>query len=236
MGKRGGGFGSIIGSVLGGLAGGPVGAAIGSGLGTVATGGTPQQALLGAAGGLAGGALLGGALGPAGTVASSLGSVGLGGVAQALPASLAGSSVSGLAGQALGQQLGQSLATEPERRASGVLPTAITGQQTAEPFNPQRPASMALPSSLSDLGGLSDIQQSTAIATKGVEGGGVGGEGQNYFLNLLQRRLVDQGGNLAGYEQVNPIEEQFLQQRMGFQFSPNTRSLLEAIARQPRAG
>jgi len=124
----------------------------------------------------------------------------------------------------------------------GSIGSAYGGGQDVGSIFPEEPAPIeltrapeaALPSSLSHLQGLSGLQQSTNIATEGLYGGGVGQEEQEYFANLLNRRLMDESGQLASYGEVRPVEEQFLRQRVGLRFDPNTKSILEAL--QARSG
>jgi len=103
-----------------------------------------------------------------------------------------------------------------------VLPDEIETPQEIK-----RPEALPIPSSLQ---GLSPLQQTTALATQGQLGGGLGAEGGNIFLNLLQRRLIDTSGEVSPFSDVTPIEQAFLQQGFGLRFDPNTKSLLESIA------
>lgn len=215
--------------IIGGIVAGPVGAAIGSGVGTLATGGTPIQALASGAGSYLGGSLLNTGAGGA-TVGSSLGSTGLGGaLASALPSSVLGANLGQATGQFLGGSLGEMLAANGNVQGQRQYQTQSVIPQQKQ-FTPVKPAALALPSTLGDMAGMSDIQQSTNLATRGVEGQGLGSAEQNYFTNLIQRRLQDDSGGLKDISNVNPIENQYLTQRMGLNYGQDTRSLLEALA------
>lgn len=99
--------------------------------------------------------------------------------------------------QALSGQNNQSLeqAIQP--------PAAIT---------PTRPYEMARPGELGDfLTGMSDVQARTALATRGVQGEGLGKDSESYFLNMLMRNLIGDDGNMGQLEDLTPIEQQYLQ-------------------------
>lgn len=198
--------GAVLGSAIPGLGTG-IGAALGSGAGTIASGGTPLQALGAAGGSYLGGQLIGaGNVGPGGTIASGLGSIGLGGVANALPASIAGNSLSSALGSFAGSSLGSSVFTPME------MPK-ISSPSGPAPFSPTQNPAMNIPGSLSQFSGLDPNQQSTNIATKGVYGGGEGTGENEYFLNLINRKLVDQSGNQASnLGGLAPIERSYLSQ------------------------
>lgn len=99
------------------------------------------------------------------------------------------------------------------------------------PFQPTRAPSVDLPSSLAGFSGQDEAQQSSNLATQGVYGGGLGGEEQAYFTNLINRRLIDESGNLdADLSEVNPIEQSYLAQ-IGLGGYQDTRSLLEALSK-----
>lgn len=84
---------------------------------------------------------------------------------------------------------------------------------TPTPFNPSEQSPMAAPSSLSQYSGLNPFQQATNLATQGVYGSGNGPQENSYFLNLINRQLYDNGGNLASNNNsINPIENSYLSQ------------------------
>lgn len=83
----------------------------------------------------------------------------------------------------------------------------------APPFNPSEQSQAQMPGSLSQYSGLDPFQQATNIATQGVYGRGNGPQENSYFLNLINRQLYDQGGNLANdNSSINPIENSYLSQ------------------------
>lgn len=213
----------ILPSVAGYALGGPVGGAIGSGVGSLASGGNIGQALLSAGGSYLGGQAFGGAgsYGPSNTVASGLGSIGFNSVANALPASLAGASLSDIGGSYLGSSIGESLGAAPPKPKS-----AFDG---ASAFSPSRAGNAALPPSLSQLGGMDPQQQSTGIATQGVYGGGQGGEENQYFLNLINQRLVDDQGQVGDIGQLQPVEQSYLSQ-LGLGGYGSSYDLLKAMS------
>jgi len=66
---------------------------------------------------------------------------------------------------------------------------------------------MALPGSLQELGGLTDEQKRSYLATQGAQGEGLGGSSRDYYINLLQRNIRDNPqANLL------PVESQYLSQ------------------------
>lgn len=160
-------FGSSLGSQLGSTLGNQLG-------GTLAQ--TPANAI----GDVIGGEALG-AVAPFGSFAgNALGSQTIG--------SLAGSAIGSSAGQSFGEGLGQQL-----------NPTSLGGTMSLggpPGFSPSKQPAMGLPQSLSQFSGLSPQQQGSNIATKGVYGGGNGPQETNYFMNLMNRQLFDQGGNV----------------------------------------
>jgi hypothetical protein len=110
-----------------------------------------------------------------------------------------------------------------------VLPSKPTAQpQPQQPTNaflggmnslytppPQRarPDATALPQNLNDYAGLSDIQQRSGLATRATQGEGLDDEGKKYYLNLLQRKLMDDQGNISNdnFQGVLPVERNYLQ-------------------------
>lgn len=112
-----------------------------------------------------------------------------------------GSSLGGVAGSTLGASMGQPSQASLDM---GSGPAA---------FSPSQQSPMGLPQSLSQFGNLNPQQQATNIASKGVYGGGNGPQEQNYFLNLINRQLFDQGGNVAANtNNLAPVDMSYLNQ------------------------
>jgi len=63
---------------------------------------------------------------------------------------------------------------------------------------------MKLPGSLQELGGLTDEQKRSYLATQGSQGEGLGGASRDYYANLLQRNIQQNKGALL------PVESQYL--------------------------
>lgn len=106
----------------------------------------------------------------------------------------------------------------------------LTQPSTDQPPTPPPgyASDMALPGDLSGLGGLSPLQQSTNIATQGVYGGGVGGQDDQYFLNLINHQLVNGPGNYNPMSGLSPINNSFLSQ-LGLGGYGNSQDLLSAM-------
>lgn len=227
-----------------------VGAAIGGALGGAVQGEGLKGIGLGAVKGYAGNAI-GNSI--ASTIGTSLGKVGgasigsltsknamgpfsfgdLGGTAaNSIGNSIANTTVS----SALGKFAGNSIADNLVSSLSGVdQPQNVeVGQPVPEPqgpapFEPKQEAQLTLPNSLSGLSSLDPNQQSTNIATQGVYGGGAGPQEQDYFENLINRRLVDESGQVdSDLSDINPIESSYLSQ-LGFGGYNTPSSLLEAL-------
>lgn len=218
--------GGIIGGPLGasaGLAAG-VGPAIGAGIGSLAGGGSPKEALLSGAGSFVGGNLFSGT---GGTVGSAL-NKGLGqSLGQSVGSIIGPSNVGANLGQVLGSAFGSNLASSlvPQKTAnpSGQTPSAV--------FKPKREAEKQSPASFNFPGSLSPLQMTSNIATQGVYGGGAGPEETDYFLNMMNRRLITDEGVLdRDLSEINPIENSFLSQ-LGLGGMSSSRNLLEAISR-----
>lgn len=224
---------------------GPALAAAYTGISSGIKSGSPLGGLL-AAGGSYFGSELGGSLG------SSAGQSG-GGFLGETPANALGNAFGGeavgsvaplgsWAGNALGSQnfgsligsgLGSSIGSDIGNQAgSAIMPgnTAGTLDLSQSPFSPSRQGAMGLPGSLSGLAGGDPFQQATNIATKGVYGGGQGKDENNYFLNLINRQLVDPSGNVNGMQSINPIESSYLSQ-LGLGGYNNSNDLLQGISK-----
>lgn len=97
------------------------------------------------------------------------------------------------------------------------------------PYVPSRDNPLSAPSSLSDLSSLTPEQQESNIATKGVYGGGEGPQENQYFLNLINRQLVDDKGNVGNMSSLAPIDTSYLSQ-LGLGGYGNTSDLLKGIS------
>lgn len=206
------------GSPLGGLAaaggsyfGSKLGSSLGSSLGSEGgsfLGKTPSNAL----GDIFGGETVGAAA-PFGSFAGNV-----------LGSSTIGSSLGAAAGSSFGADLGGKLGSQIMPGIGGTL------DMSQSPFSPSRQGAMGLPSSLSGMAGGDPFQQATNIATKGVYGGGQGKDENQYFLNLINRQLVDPSGNVNGMQSINPIESSYLSQ-LGLGGYNNSNDLLQGISK-----
>lgn len=193
---------SAGGSYFGGQLGSSVGSSINSGPLSL----TPANAL----GKIFGGEAIG-SLAPIGSfVGNALGSSTIG--------SIAGGAIGGSLGDNLGTQLGQQL-----------NPMNTGGGQGPPGFSPSRAAQMATPQGLSQFSSLDPFQQATNIASKGVYGGGQGNDENQYFLNLINRQLVDPNGNVQNQSSLNPVESSYLSQ-LGLGGYNNSTDLLKGIS------
>lgn len=228
-------------SIIGNSIAPGIGGAIGAGLGTKVTGGSWGDALKAGAFNFAGNKLgsalgnssFGKSLGLDQSVGKTLGFTGNvakdasgfmlpggGSIGAFAGNSLADTFLSGSLGQAIGSYAGNSLAERPPE-----------GPKGPAPFSPAQQAEQELPTSLSAFGGLNPNQLSSNIATQGVFGGGAGPQEQNYFMNLINRRLVDESGKVdQDLSDVNPIESSYLAQ-LGLGGYNNPTSLLEAMSK-----
>lgn len=212
--------GAALGSVIPGV-GTAIGAAVGSGLNSGVKTGNPLAGVLSAGGSYLGGQALGGAGGILGdTVGSTVGST----AANFIGPQLASTTLGSVAGSALGSSIGESAGEAMNPPKMG-----FTGAMGPPGFSPSKQPEMGLPQSLSQFGGLSPQQQGSNIATKGVYGGGNGPQETNYFLNLMNRQLFDNGGNVANdNSSINPVEMGYLNQ-LGISGSTPT-DLLKGIS------
>lgn len=228
-------LGGLVGSaVLGpagfGLAsaatGGAAGAALGSGANTYSQTHNIGQALLSGGGSFVGSQVAGNVLGDklgtvGGTLNSGLGS-GLGGTAaNFIGPTLANTTLSSI----LGGNIGSSV-------ASGLVPDKAKnpmGESAAPaPFKPSQADAQQLPASLAGLSTLTPAQQASNVATGGVYGGGQGPQENSYFLNLINRQMFDDSGNVKGLDNINPIENSYLKQ-LGISGYGNSTDLLKQI-------
>lgn len=218
------GIGPAVGAALGGAAAGAIG------------GGGVRGALLGAATGYAGNAIgssLSGSftsglsrLGASNSVTNGLANTTIGRLASNVVGPATGSSA---LGGALGRVAGNSIA---DNLASSFTDPAVeqSAPKVQEPagFNPTQESQLQLPNSLSGFSSLDPNQQSSNIATQGVYGSGNGPQEEDYFTNLINRRLVDESGNVdQDLSEINPIENSYLSQ-LGIS-GDNPSSILEAL-------
>lgn len=186
----------------------------------------------------AGAKIAGNTLGDLGTVGSNIGSAANSLFGQGTSNSLAGAlarsgantaaggfasnllstPISSLAGNAIGSSLASSLAGNQSHL-----------QQPAA-FRPTRADEQKTPNSLQGFGSLNQDQQLSNIATKGVYGTGLGPQENQYFLNLVNRRLVDESGGVGDVNNLDTIDRSYLSQ-LGFGGYNNSNDLLEAIGK-----
>lgn len=122
--------------------------------------------------------------------------------------------------------IGEALGSYTANSMSDSQPKPLGGPA---PFQPKQEAEQDAPSSLSAFGALSPDQESTNLATQGVYGGGLGPQEQSYFVNMINRRLVDESGRAdANLDEVKPIENSYLSQ-LGLGGYSNSKDLLEAM-------
>lgn len=224
----------IAGSFLGGATGLPAGSAfgsaVGSGLSTGLKTGNPLAGAAAAAGSGIGsylGSQFGGSyLNNAGSSTNAASGGQTGGPLSSSPSN-ALSGVSDFGSQSYGDLLAGGIGGAVGGQMASSLVPAQSASTDPAPFKPSRAASMALPGSLAQYGGLSPDQELSGIATKGVYGGGNSPDENKYFLNLINNRLVDQGGNV-GNESMNPIENSYLSQ-LGLGGYGNNTDLLKGI-------
>lgn len=96
-----------------------------------------------------------------------------------------------------------------------------------------RPQDMDAPPTFKFGPNLTSLQKRAQLATYGSQGNDPqyrSGEAANYYKNQLMRDLIDDQGNLADFSKVLPVEERYLKQ-MGYDFKPDTLSLLQALSR-----
>lgn len=107
--------------------------------------------------------------------------------------------------------------------------------EVEEEFTPKRPQEPTKPYNLfaSEAGGqpfntLDPMQQRSYLASQGVFGGGIGNQEKDYYLQLLQRNLIDEGGQLGNINQaLLPVERNYLS-RLGLP-TDNTQAFFQAL-------
>lgn len=116
-------------------------------------------------------------------------------------------------------------AARPQQNIPSPGPTA---------FVPSQSAASSLPPSLSGMSTLTPGQQATSLASQGTFGGGNGPQEEGYYRNLLNRQLVDNGGNVKPISNLAPIESSYNQQ-LGLGQYKNSNDLLEALSKWKHA-
>lgn len=226
-----------VGAILGSAILPGVGTALGSGLGSLASGADLKGALLSAGGAYAGSAIggnlfgAGGSVGNLGTVgsllsgASNVGPQFISGIGTNLGAILGNAQIGSVLGGFAGSQYAENAMKDSEAK-----PQQLPAAAGPDPFKPKQEAEKALPSSLSGFASLTPEQRTSALATQGVYGGGIGPQEQEYFLNQMNRKLVDPMGSTSDISGLAPIERSYLE-RLGLGGYGNTSSLLEAMSK-----
>lgn len=236
-------LGAVAGSFIPGI-GTAIGSSIGAAAGTKVAGGSWGQALkaglfnyAGAKiGGYVGNTGIGRSAGLGNTVGTTVGST----AKNAIGPEFLDTGLNNVIGDSVANHIGATLAntslgTIAGQYAGNALSTPAPKVSGPAPFNPKQQDQQDLPDSLSSFGSLTPEQQSSNIATKGVYGGGNGPQENSYFLNLINRRLVDQSGHVdQNLSDVNPIENSYLS-NLGLGGYGNTKSLLEAISKWKQA-
>ena len=110
----------------------------------------------------------------------------------------------------------KTLFSEPDR-PSAPMQTPVAPAAAAVPeveaFVPERPTAIDRPETLSELAAFSPEQERSALATQGMNIG-LGAQENAYYRNLLQRSLIDEGGQVAQDQNfLLPIEQQFFQRQ-----------------------
>lgn len=233
---------------------GPIGAAAGAAY-TAANNfgqtGKVGQSLIKGAANYAGSQLGSSVFGDLGNVGNALGDAG--------PGSLDGIGMGYAGANSVGDSLGQYFGQGTGNAASGALnavesapvsnilgstvanQAASTLTASAPPtigpsaFVPTQAPASALPGSLSSLSGLDPNQQASNLATKGSYGGGLGSDEQSYFLNLINRQLVDPSihdseNHVNSLSSLSPIENSYLG-NLGLGGYGNSNDLLQAISK-----
>lgn len=112
--------------------------------------------------------------------------------------------------------------------AEGAMPSvnntmpSVNNAPSATPAPIYSPSEMALPGSLKELGGLTDEQRRSYLATQGSQGEGLGGNARDYYANLLQRNIQADKGALM------PVESQYLTSQ-GINTNLSGQQLIQAL-------
>lgn len=140
-----------------------------------------------------------------------------------LGSALLNRSFNGSLGSIIGSNVGSNFATSlvPSKTKN---PVGDAGM----PFIPTKADQKEMPASLASLSTLNPMQQASNLASTGVYGGGQGPQERDYFLNLVNRQMFDDAGNLRGLDTLNPIENSYLKQ-LGISGYGNSTDLLRQI-------
>lgn len=140
---------------------------------------------------------------------------------------IGGGMLGGLPGMAMGNS-GYSNIQKQQTRAANTARDLAAAQPIIDEYNKGYRANdtinpMDLPGSLQEMGGLTDEQRRSYLATQGAQGEGLGGSSRDYYINLLQRNIQ------ANPEQnLLPVESQYLS-RGGINTSLKGRDLVNAL-------
>lgn len=220
-----------------GLTSAAAGAAIGSGVNSLASGDSPTQALLSAGGSYIGSNLAGNLIGDLGTVgsaaSSALGQGTVDAVSGALPSSLAqgifNAPISSMIGSTIGGDIASSLVPQKNMNISGQTATPVAPEPEA--FKPSRAQDKSAPASIVGSGALTPDQYTSGIASQGVYGSGVDNDANDYFLNMINRKLVTDAGQVdTDFADISPIENSYLA-KLGLGGAKSPTDLLQAISR-----
>jgi hypothetical protein len=152
-------------------------------------------------------------------VGNALSSIGVGTGAGSAAANILNTPISSIGTGIAANQLSSAL--NPQRQQAN---------QTPAGFVPKQQDAQQLPSSLSGFGELNSDQQQSNLANQGTYGGGLGPQENSYFLNLINRQLVDKSGQINSSSNLNPISQSYLQ-KLGLGGYGDSNSLLEAISK-----
>ena len=131
-------------------------------------------------------------------LAGSLGMAGGGGFLSTL-----GTASKLLSGANLISQIGPGSSSSSAPRTAGTL-------QQQKPKQLERPDSMSRPNSLAGMASFDPMQERSALATQGVQGG-LGKDEDSYYQNLVQRSLIGEGNKLQpSLNSLLPVEQQYL--------------------------
>lgn len=248
---------SVLGFAIGGPAGAAIGAGLGSAgvqySQTHNLGDALKAGALSAGGSYIGSNVAGSLLGNLGTVGSTLGVSGSSDIASqaasqelgelggssGLPWAGTGAASSDIAsalGGGVGRAASTALSTPISSIVGGVAGNNIASQYAPgptpagppAPWAPTRAGAAGLPSSLNSMSSLTPEQQASGLATQGVYGGGNGPQEQAYYGNLINRQLVNSGGQVSSLSSLSPIEQSYNSKLFGDQADSN--SLLKALS------
>lgn len=229
-----------IGTALGASISPAIGAAVGSAAANYSQNHDLKSALASGGGSYVGSSLGSQILGDLGTVGgtinSTLGTTFGETAANALPnaamSQLFSAPINSIVGSQIGENLASSLVPQTAKNAMGEGPSVKFAQDN---FKPSRDSEMETPLSLKGLGSLSPEQLTSNVATGGVYGGGAAPDEQDFFLNMINRRLVDDAGQVdQDLSEVSPIESSYLSQ-LGLGGYGSAQDLLQAISKKRKA-